>query len=161
VLLLQPTYISVLLYKGQYTCLCGIFNLHSDVTCRNLRVDILKPNSWLGQCVYCRSVGGQQMKAIAETGCKVVVTGGKVGEMYLHYANKYRLMVVRLLSKFDLRRLCKSIGATPLPRLVSILPALLFVCNWRCWHSSQRELPVLVCLQMWLNDPTTSDPSIR
>jgi len=61
----------------------------------------------------------QQVKAIAETGCKVVVTGGKVGEMYLHYANKYRLMVVRLLTKFDLRRLCKSIGATALPRLVS------------------------------------------
>jgi len=66
----------------------------------------------------------QQVKAIAETGCKVVVTGGKVGEMYLHYANKYRLMVVRLLNKFDLRRLCKSIGATPLPRLVSILASL-------------------------------------
>jgi len=64
------------------------------------------------------------VKAIAETGCKVVVTGGKVGEMYLHYANKYRLMVVRLLNKFDLRRLCKSIGATPLPRLVSILASL-------------------------------------
>lgn len=61
----------------------------------------------------------EQVKAIAETGCKVVVTGGKVGEMYLHYANKYRLMVVRLLTKFDLRRLCKSIGATPLPRLTA------------------------------------------
>ena len=61
------------------------------------------------------------MKAIADTGCKVIVTGGKVGEMYLHYANKYRLMVVRLLTKFDLRRLCKSIGATPLPRLVSVI----------------------------------------
>ena len=69
------------------------------------------------------------MKAIAETGCKVVVTGGKVGEMYLHYANKYRLMVVRLLTKFDLRRLCKSIGASPLPRLVSmLLLTLLFIC---------------------------------
>jgi len=72
---------------------------------------------------------GQQVKAIAETGCKVVVTGGKVGEMYLHYANKYRLMVVRLLSKFDLRRLCKSIGATPLPRLVRILLTILIVLH--------------------------------
>jgi len=72
----------------------------------------------------------QQVKAIAETDCKVVVTGGKVGEMYLHYANKYRLMVVRLLTKFDLRRLCKSIGATPLPRLVSLLSCLnLYLCD--------------------------------
>ena len=61
----------------------------------------------------------QHVKSIAETGCKVVVSGGKVGELYLHYCNKYNLMVVRLMSKFDLRRLCKAIAATPLPRLVS------------------------------------------
>lgn len=82
---------------------------------------ILKASGGLQQCIGRSFVCAQQVKAIAETGCKVVVTGGKVGEMYLHYANKYRLMVVRLLTKFDLRRLCKSIGATPLPRLVNIL----------------------------------------
>jgi T-complex protein 1 subunit theta len=59
----------------------------------------------------------QQLKAIADTGCKVIVSGGKVGELALHYANKFNLMIVRLMSKFDLRRLCKAIGATPLPRL--------------------------------------------
>ena len=37
----------------------------------------------------------QQVKAISETGCKVVVTGGKVGEMALHFLNKYNFMVVR------------------------------------------------------------------
>jgi T-complex protein 1 subunit theta len=58
-----------------------------------------------------------QVKAIVTAGAKVIVTGGKVGELYMHYCNKYSLMVVRLLSKFDLRRLCKSIGATALPRL--------------------------------------------
>jgi len=62
----------------------------------------------------------QQVKSFVEAGCKVVVTGGKVGELFLHYCNKFGLMVVRLLSKFDLRRLCKSIGATALPRLVSV-----------------------------------------
>jgi len=61
----------------------------------------------------------QQVKSIVDAGCKVVVTGGKVGELYLHYANKFGLMVVRVASKFDLRRLCKSIGATALPRLTS------------------------------------------
>ena len=61
----------------------------------------------------------QHVKAIAETGCTVIVAGGKVGELYLHYCNKFNIMVVRLLSKFDLRRLCKAINATPLPRIVS------------------------------------------
>jgi len=76
------------------------------------------------------------MKALADTGCKVVVTGGKVGEMYLHYANKYRLMVVRLLTKFDLRRLCKSIGATPLPRLVSVVITVLLSVMKTCLYGA-------------------------
>jgi T-complex protein 1 subunit theta len=63
----------------------------------------------------------QHVKSIADSGCNVIVSGGKVGELYLHYCNKYNLLVVRLLSKFDLRRLCKAIGATPLPRIVSIM----------------------------------------
>lgn len=36
-----------------------------------------------------------QVKSIAEAGANVVVTGGKVADMALHYANKYQLMVVR------------------------------------------------------------------
>lgn len=46
-----------------------------------------------------------QVKAIADTGANVVVTGGKVADMALHYANKYNIMLVRLNSKWDLRRL--------------------------------------------------------
>ncbi len=61
----------------------------------------------------------QQIKAIADSGAKVVVTGGKVGDLALHYCNKFGLLVVRLTSKWDLRRLCKAIRATPLPRIVS------------------------------------------
>lgn len=36
-----------------------------------------------------------QVKAIADAGANVVVSGGKVADMALHYANKYNLMVVR------------------------------------------------------------------
>uniref|UniRef100_A0AAY4CPK7 T-complex protein 1 subunit theta n=1 Tax=Denticeps clupeoides TaxID=299321 RepID=A0AAY4CPK7_9TELE len=60
-----------------------------------------------------------QVKAIADTGATVLVTGGKVADLALHYANKYQLMVVRLNSKWDLRRLCKSVGATALPSLTA------------------------------------------
>ncbi|XP_020651879.3 T-complex protein 1 subunit theta isoform X1 [Pogona vitticeps] len=58
-----------------------------------------------------------QVKAIADAGANVLVTGGKVADMALHYANKYNLMIIRLNSKWDLRRLCKTVGATALPRL--------------------------------------------
>ncbi|KAK3097906.1 hypothetical protein FSP39_014329 [Pinctada imbricata] len=59
----------------------------------------------------------EQIKGIADSGCTVVVAGGKVGELAQHYCNKYKLMVIRLMSKWDLRRLCRSIEATPLPRV--------------------------------------------
>ncbi|KAL2094286.1 hypothetical protein ACEWY4_009005 [Coilia grayii] len=69
------------------------------------------------------------VKGIAETGVNVVVTGGKVADMALHYANKYNLMVVRLNSKWDLRRLCKTVGAIALPRLTSPTPEEMGRCD--------------------------------
>ena len=35
------------------------------------------------------------MKALSELGVKVMVSGGKVGEMALHFLNQYKIMVVR------------------------------------------------------------------
>lgn len=61
----------------------------------------------------------QQIKSIADSGAKVIVAGGKVGDMALHFINKYGLMAVRLNSKFDLRRLGKAVNATVLPRLTA------------------------------------------
>lgn len=60
----------------------------------------------------------QQIKSIADTGAKVLVSGGKFGDMALHFCNKYGLMAVRLLSKFDLRRLAKSVNGIVLPRMI-------------------------------------------
>ncbi|KAI8971644.1 T-complex protein 1 theta subunit [Mycotypha africana] len=54
---------------------------------------------------------------LAEAGVKVVVTGSGIGELALHYLNRYNIMAVKVLSKFDLRRLCRVIGATALARL--------------------------------------------
>jgi T-complex protein 1 subunit theta len=58
-----------------------------------------------------------QIKAIADSGAKIVVSGGNIGDLALHYLNKYNLMAVRLTSKWDVRRLCKAVGATPLPKM--------------------------------------------
>ncbi|XP_068126702.1 T-complex protein 1 subunit theta isoform X2 [Hyperolius riggenbachi] len=71
----------------------------------------------------------EHVKAIAETGANIVVTGGKVADMALHYANKYNLMVVRLNSKWDLRRLCKTVSATALPRLIPPTPEEMGHCD--------------------------------
>jgi T-complex protein 1 subunit theta len=54
---------------------------------------------------------------LADSGVNVVVTGNGIGELALHYLNRYNIMAVKVLSKFDLRRLCRVIGATALARL--------------------------------------------
>ncbi|KAF5307315.1 hypothetical protein FQR65_LT07031 [Abscondita terminalis] len=59
-----------------------------------------------------------QIKSIADTGAKVIVAGAKFGDMALHFVQKYGMMAIRLNSKFDLRRLSKTVNATVLPRLL-------------------------------------------
>ncbi|KAJ3044357.1 T-complex protein 1 subunit theta [Rhizophlyctis rosea] len=58
-----------------------------------------------------------QIKELVDAGVKVVVTGSGVGELALHYLNRANMLVVKVLSKFDLRRLCRVTGATALTRL--------------------------------------------
>lgn len=70
-----------------------------------------------------------QIKAIAATGTKVIVGGSKFGDMALHFINQLGLMAVRLNSKFDLRRLAKTVGATVLPKLTAPLTEELGYCD--------------------------------
>uniref|UniRef100_A0A915DCL3 T-complex protein 1 subunit theta n=1 Tax=Ditylenchus dipsaci TaxID=166011 RepID=A0A915DCL3_9BILA len=70
-----------------------------------------------------------QVKALADGGVKVVVAAGKFGDLYLHYLNKYQIMGVRLTSKFDLRRLCLSIGAQAQARICAPSVEFLGKCD--------------------------------
>ncbi|CAH7681243.1 chaperonin Cpn60/TCP-1 family [Phakopsora pachyrhizi] len=56
-------------------------------------------------------------KEIADSGVSLIVAGSSLGELALHYLNRYNIAVIKVLSKFDLRRLCRVVGATPLARL--------------------------------------------
>jgi T-complex protein 1 subunit theta len=47
----------------------------------------------------------------------LIVVGGSISDICLHYAEKFKLMVVKVQSKFELRRLCKCLNAAPLARL--------------------------------------------
>lgn len=67
-----------------------------------------------------------QVKALADNKVTVVVAAGKFGDLYLHYLNKYNIMGVRLNSKFDLRRLCRTLGAQAQARIVSYFKFLMF-----------------------------------
>jgi T-complex protein 1 subunit theta len=63
-----------------------------------------------------------QIKELYDSGLRVVVAGSTVGELAMHYLNRFGILVIRILSKFELRRLCRVVGATPLARLGAPMP---------------------------------------
>lgn len=63
----------------------------------------------------------KQFQEIANSGANVLVTGGAIGELALHFINRFHLMAIKVPSKFDLQRLCRVTGATTIARLVSYL----------------------------------------
>jgi hypothetical protein len=63
---------------------------------------------------------GARMSELAPAlpaGAKVVVSGGSIGEMAMHFIEKYGMMAIKIPSKFDLRRLCRATNATALVKL--------------------------------------------
>uniref|UniRef100_A0A8C8SHG3 Chaperonin containing TCP1 subunit 8 like 2 n=1 Tax=Pelusios castaneus TaxID=367368 RepID=A0A8C8SHG3_9SAUR len=71
----------------------------------------------------------QCIQAIASEGASVVVVGGRVDPLALHYADRLGLMVVRLTSRLELQRLCRAVGAVPLTSLAPAAPAALGHCQ--------------------------------
>ncbi|KAL1635097.1 T-complex protein 1 subunit theta [Neofusicoccum ribis] len=62
------------------------------------------------------------IKELHDSGVRVVVAGSTVGELALHYLNRFGILVIKVLSKFELRRLCRVVGATPLARFGAPMP---------------------------------------
>lgn len=69
------------------------------------------------------------IQGIAESGVQVVVTGGNISDMALHFIEKYGLVAVKIASKWELRRLCQATGATALVRLGAPTPDEMGVAN--------------------------------
>ena len=88
----------------------------------------------------------KQIKAICDAGIKVVVCGGKVGEMALHFLNKYEIMAVRLLSKFDLRRVAKTVNGTVLPKIIPPTPEEMGYCD-NVYVDEVGDVPVILFKQ--------------
>ena len=62
------------------------------------------------------------VKSLVAAGIDAVITGGNVQDIALHFLNKYKILVVKCTSKFELRRLCETLGATALNRMGPPVP---------------------------------------
>jgi T-complex protein 1 subunit theta len=62
------------------------------------------------------------VKELHDVGIRVVIAGSTVGELAMHYLNRYGILFIKILSKFDLQRICRVVGATPLARLGAPMP---------------------------------------
>jgi len=47
----------------------------------------------------------------------VVVGSGSISETALHFFEKYKIMVLKIMSKFELKRIARAVGATPIIKL--------------------------------------------
>ncbi|KAG2074895.1 T-complex protein 1 [Suillus decipiens] len=61
-------------------------------------------------------------KEIADSGIKVIIAGSSIGDLALHYLNRFNIAVLKVLSKFDLRRVARVVNATPLARVGAPTP---------------------------------------
>jgi chaperonin GroEL (HSP60 family) len=52
----------------------------------------------------------------------VIIAGSSVGELAMHYLDRFGIAVLKVLSKFELRRLCRVVNATPLARVGAPTP---------------------------------------
>jgi len=62
------------------------------------------------------------IKGIKDCGVDVVISGGAISEIAVHYLNKYRIFAIKITSKFELRRVCRTVGATSIIRQGPPLP---------------------------------------
>lgn len=62
------------------------------------------------------------IKGIQDCGVEVVVSGSSISDIALHYLNKYKILVLKISSKFEFRRVCRTVGATAIIRQGPPLP---------------------------------------
>ncbi|RMY34641.1 hypothetical protein D0865_14133 [Hortaea werneckii] len=102
----------------------GVFSCPIDISQTETKGTVLMKNA--KELLDFTKGEEQQMenaiKELHDSGMRVVVAGAGVGELAMHYLNRYGILVIKVLSKFELRRLCSVVGATPLARLGAPMP---------------------------------------
>lgn len=62
------------------------------------------------------------VQKLVNANINVVVVGATIADIVLHFLDKYKIMAVRIMSKFELRRIARAIRATILSKLEAPTP---------------------------------------
>lgn len=62
------------------------------------------------------------IKSIKDAGVDVVISGGAISEIAQHFIDKYSILCLKITSKFELRRICRTVGATSIIRVGPPVP---------------------------------------
>lgn len=62
------------------------------------------------------------IRGLAEAGVNVVIGSGSISELALHFFEKYKIFTLKLMSKWELKRIAKSVGATAIVKLGTPTP---------------------------------------
>jgi len=62
------------------------------------------------------------VKGLAEAGIQVVVGSGSMSELAVHFFEKYKMIAVKIMSKWELKRIARAVGATPIVKLTTPSP---------------------------------------
>lgn len=98
----------------------------------------------------------EQIRGIKESGVDVIVSGGSISEMSQHFIDRYQMMAVKITSKFELRRLTRTVRATPLIRLGPAMPDELGHCDL----VETREIAGGRCIVFQQNDEESAVATI-
>jgi T-complex protein 1 subunit theta len=69
------------------------------------------------------------IKGLADVGINVVVCSGSMSETAVHFFEKYKIMAIKIMSKWELKRIARSVGATPVVKLSTPSPEELGSAN--------------------------------
>jgi len=84
------------------------------------------------------------IKSVKDAGVDVIISGGGVSEIALHYINKYQILCLKLPSKFELKRMCRTVGAASIIRTGAPLPEELgYVESIRVEEYASQKLTVV------------------
>lgn len=62
------------------------------------------------------------IQGLAEAGIKVVVGSGSMSQLAVHFFEKYKILAVKIMSKWELKRIARAVGATPIVKLTTPSP---------------------------------------